>query len=329
MSLRGFIILSAFTSFTAFAGAKSVIEVSTSIDSTNYFIGDWIKLQITAEHSDSIIILPPEVGNELGDFQVIDFREFQPRVFAERVRSEWVLTVAAFDTGKFTIPPVEISYQYAHDSTIHKLQTDSIRVEIMSAGGDTLKTPHDIKPPLEAPKKLADFLPYIILIIIAIALALLYLYFKYRRHKSATVDKDEIDTQIDPYQHALHRLVELESRKLYDKGYIKEYWSELTEIIREYFENALNIPALEMTTNELFNAVKDLDILSDLPRRKLFIDADLVKFAKFIPNREMCKSAMKTAEEIIISGKKTSLNIAQPDPTIQNTQHHSDNTSSA
>jgi len=73
----------------------------------------------------------------------------------------------------------------------------------------------------------------------------------------------------------------------------------LTEIVREYFELALHIPALEMTTGELFDAVKDDGTLEEKSHRDLFITADLVKFAKLIPKRSECLAGMKTGEEIV------------------------------
>ena len=84
---------------------------------------------------------------------------------------------------------------------------------------------------------------------------------------------------------------ELDAKELWQKNKIKQYYVELTDILRNYIERELNIPALESTTDELIETMTDFNLASSLnipeetikKLNKLLKDADLVKFAKFKP----------------------------------------------
>lgn len=292
-----FLIISLF--FTAGCLNAADIEVSASVDTAEFLIGDWIQVDIEAVHSQEVIVFPPDPGEKAGDLEVISLLAFNPEISENAVKSKWRLTLAAFDTGAFVVPPIEIGYHIAGDSVTSTTETDPIDVIVYSAGGDTLQAPHDIKPQMEAPLEFADFLPYVIALIVAAGVLLLIWWWKKHRKVKPAEEVTPYIPEIDPFEHAMKRFVELENQQLATKGFVKEYWSELTEIVREYFELALHIPALEMTTDEFFEAVKDDGTLVEKSHRDLFITADLVKFAKLIPKRSECLAGMKTGEEIV------------------------------
>ena len=74
---------------------------------------------------------------------------------------------------------------------------------------------------------------------------------------------------------------------MWQKGFVKDYHSKITDIIREYFEKQFGLPALERTTTE------SLKLLSKHPQgvkvfrytSKFLNNADLVKFAKYYTTR--------------------------------------------
>jgi aspartate carbamoyltransferase regulatory subunit len=112
---------------------------------------------------------------------------------------------------------------------------------------------------------------------------------------------------------ALTALNELDKKQLWQKGMVKEYHSEITEIIRAYFERKFDLRALELTTTEVnlqlrekSGAAKIIDITNDFLN-----NADLVKFAKFKPENSVNQEMMKQALEIV---NITSTEIAQEVP---------------
>ena len=106
---------------------------------------------------------------------------------------------------------------------------------------------------------------------------------------------------------ALQRLNELDGKQLWQKNKIKQYYVELTDIVRTYIERELKIPALESTTDELMETIGDFNTSSSLnipnetvdKLNNLLKDADLVKFAKFKPLVNDIELHRNSAGEII------------------------------
>ena len=100
---------------------------------------------------------------------------------------------------------------------------------------------------------------------------------------------------------ALRALDKLDEKKLWQQGKVKEYHSELTTIIRKYFEDRYNFNSLEMTTAQsiiVLNRVMDNQKLIDITS-KFLENADLVKFAKFKPLPSVNDEMLKQAYEIV------------------------------
>lgn len=89
---------------------------------------------------------------------------------------------------------------------------------------------------------------------------------------------------VPPYELAMHRLGQLRERRLAESGHEKEYYTELTDILRQYLEGRFGINAMEMTSREIMDRLYDSDVKDkrDYVRQILHV-ADFVKFAKVRP----------------------------------------------
>ena len=108
---------------------------------------------------------------------------------------------------------------------------------------------------------------------------------------------------IPPHIKALAALENLEKEQLWQKGLIKDYHSRITKIIRNYFEERFDLPAMELTTTETIyhlNNIKEKDLIIDTTYNFLS-NADLVKFAKFQPLESVNEEMMRQAREIVDS----------------------------
>ncbi|MDD5634688.1 MAG: hypothetical protein PHW46_05385, partial [Candidatus Omnitrophica bacterium] len=101
---------------------------------------------------------------------------------------------------------------------------------------------------------------------------------------------------------AYEQLTILKNKELPKKGLIKEYYTELSDIIRHYLENRFNFRAPEMTTEEFLESVKRSPELS-IEHRGLLQDflsqCDMVKFAKYGPTQLEMLDSFKAAERFI------------------------------
>ena len=94
--------------------------------------------------------------------------------------------------------------------------------------------------------------------------------------------------KIPPHVVANKALVELGHRKLWQKGKFKAYYTALTSILRTYISSRWDVGALEMTTDEIIMALRDVDMPSASRTDLITIlrTADMVKFAKAEPEAE-------------------------------------------
>ena len=79
-------------------------------------------------------------------------------------------------------------------------------------------------------------------------------------------------------------------------------YTELSAIVRKYIENRFNIKATGQTTREFLIASKQNPLLEGNDQQALsafLISADLVKFARHEPSRDICDKAITQAEQFI------------------------------
>ncbi len=91
--------------------------------------------------------------------------------------------------------------------------------------------------------------------------------------------------ELPPHVVALSDLDKLKASKLWQKGQEKEYYTELTDILRHYIDRRFHIDAPEMISEDIIAAIHlatDTKSATDGLTQILNV-ADLVKFAKYTP----------------------------------------------
>jgi hypothetical protein len=192
-----------------------------------------------------------------------------------------------FDTGKVYVPPAIFAYKNRGDTLTRVVSSNPIPLTIVGISVDLKGDIKDIKPPLDAPWKFEDFLPYLIALAVVLLLGLAYWYYrrvKKRREASYVPPKPDIP----PWRVALAALHTIEDQRLWQQGRVKDFYSETTEIIRRFLEDQYNLLALESTSDEIVVQLKLVPEAQPLQKefRSFFTTADLVKFAKYLPTPE-------------------------------------------
>lgn len=144
----------------------------------------------------------------------------------------------------------------------------------------------DIKAIQEPPFVWTDYLNYILigfLIFIILALIVVGIYLYYRKKKKGYFFKPVIVQP--PHVVALSALNHIKDEKLWQQGREKEYYTELTDTLREYLERRYNINAFEKTSDEILTIANSFieEDSSRLSLQQILKLADLVKFAKYKP----------------------------------------------
>jgi Xaa-Pro aminopeptidase len=166
-----------------------------------------------------------------------------------------------------------------------------------------------IKDIIKEPIKWSDYLIYVYIIGALATLALLYFF--YQRYRSGDLDKVDVveEVYVPAHRKALDKLYGLNEKQLWQSGKIKEYQTELTDIVREYLENRYQVRALESTTDEIIYDLKRQNLTSDqiTELRNILQVADLVKFAKSKPDISIHQEFMDKSVDFVQSTKEKPL----------------------
>lgn len=153
-----------------------------------------------------------------------------------------------------------------------------------SANSDSLQLA-PIKPILDEPLAISDYMLYLIGGLILLSLILIYLVLRKIR-KSRDHHTVIHEVPVPAHEIAITKLHLLREKRLWQKGKVVEFQTELTYIIREYLESRYEILALESTTYETIRMMSSFDLAPEVSRslQRILQVADLVKFAKATPD---------------------------------------------
>ena len=257
-------------------------KVTTSVDVTKNKIGAEFKLTLKTDVDTLSKVKFPEVKN-FGAFEVIQSYKIDTVKNGARYELIKKYGLTQFDSGKYIIPriPVLINGKPSF--------SDSIKVEVNNVEVDTLKQKmYDIKDIAQVESPIGTWWIYVlVLLAVAVAGYFIYQFIKKRQNQP----KEEVIVFKSPIEKATTLLQQLETKELWQKGEIKDYYSELTDIARNYIEEEIHIPAMESTTSELIDGLrkaakqKKLKLSNETVANleKVLKQADLVKFAKVKP----------------------------------------------
>ncbi|OXB01024.1 hypothetical protein B0A75_05515 [Flavobacterium oncorhynchi] len=277
MKLKFYIFLFLLTS-TVFAQQK---QVETSIDTTKNKIGAEFKLTLkTTVNSSSKVVFPKL--KRIGALEVIQSYPIDTVKKNDTYELIKKYGLTQFDSGKYVIPSVQILIDKK------PYLSDSIKVEVANVKVDTLQQKmYDIKDISTVDNGIGDWWKYILALIIILGIGA-FVYWYVKKHQKKKIEEEVYKT---PIEKATSLLNNLEQKELVQKGEIKEYYSELTDIARNYIEEAIHIPAMESTTSELIQAIRTASTKKKMALtpetvenlERVLRQADLVKFAKSKP----------------------------------------------
>ena len=219
--------------------------------------------------------------------------------------------VQAFDSGLFTLPPVYlISGKDTIASNTSVLKVDPIALDtanvIFNDGQPVDIKVHDITDVVDAEHKLFDIIPdwvtitwpWILLAIALLAL-IIFVYLKWLRHGKLPLVP--VKKPVPPYVLAIEKLNALQQKKLWQQGAEKEYYTQLTDILRGYLYGRFGINAMEMTTPQILAKISDTDEAKEFASfvHSVLKEADFVKFAKAKPAAPENELAFRNVREFV------------------------------
>ena len=213
------------------------------------------------------------------------------------------IVLAPFEEGTYRLP------DFAVLRDADTLLFEGMELEVKTMPVDTAAFQiHDIKGQMRYPLTLRELLPWIgLLWLLAVLVILTVSLIQIRRRRAAG---DTAAPRDPAYIVALRELDKWRGDKFWAPERQKTFYSGITDTLKTYIEDRFGVDAPEMTTAELFDALRQADDLpADLREelRDLFERADFVKFAKHVASDEDNARALPTAVRFVTSTYQTVL----------------------
>jgi hypothetical protein len=297
-----------------FAQQKQVV---TSIDTIKNKIGAEFKLSIKTTVDTSSKVIFPKLKN-FGALEVIQSYPIDTVKTDGRYELVKKYGLTQFDSGRYVIPSIKIFI----DSK--PFMTDSLLVEVANVKVDTLKQKmFDIKNIAPADNSIGNWWKYLLILALIIGIGA-FIYWYIKKHQKKKLEEEIFKT---PIEKATSLLNNLEKKELWQKGEVKAYYSELTDIARNYIEEAIEIPAMESTTSELIQGLKAASVKKKMTVSQETIEnlervlkqADLVKFAKSKPlDFEITEDRNKIQKAILTLDSSIPVEVPVEEDTLLN-----------
>ena len=251
------------------------VQVTASVDSTKILIGGRSHYFITVYAPKGTKISFPEFNNKkeiVSDVEVLSAKSDTANANG-KVRIRRIYTITAWDAKRYTIPAQKVIVDGATKTT------GNVALDVQAVPIDTVKStpmpPDDIQ---KVPFSWGEWLPVIFVIVLALILICIVFYlYRILCHKKNDITPKNTRV-LSYYEQAKHDLSEIAANKmLYAEQ--KAYYTDVTNVLRKYISQRYNINALEMTSHEILESMKDVCDVSEL--KVVFNTADLVKFAKY------------------------------------------------
>jgi len=277
------------------------ISALASVDSSDYLIGDYINYTLEIRAEKNIDVTAPFIRDSLKQVEIIRELPLQTTEDQNIKSYNFSYVISYYDSGSVTISPIAVRYKFQGTDEEKIVLSNPVTFSVHTLQVDLQADVKDVKEPLTIPLDWKFILLIVLIVLIVTAIAY-YLYRRYKKKKAEQPVKKKI-IRVPAHVRALSALDKLESEQLWQKGKVKDYHSNITGIIRGYFEERFNLPALELTTSEQMQQLKRVASAENIlnTTNEFLNNADLVKFAKFIPLPSVNEAMMKQAKEIVNS----------------------------
>ena len=274
--------------------------VTLRIEKDRINMAESLKVRVEAIVNENEQVEFPEKIGSPEDFRVASSEISEPRLLEDgRIAIERTYDLDPYGPGEWTLPPIRVEHfdPRQTDAEPRPIDTEAVPIQV-----DTILTVdpqqadiEDIRDPLTAP------LPWEWIAAGVVLLALLA-WFLWCRWKSRKPPEEAPEPPIPAYEIALGRLDTLLKSDMLDRGHLKEFYFELTSLLRTYIEGQFYLRAPERTTEEFLTELRQSLSFNPQQRdllRRFLQHGDMVKFAQFVPSRDEAVKAADLCRQFI------------------------------
>ena len=286
------------------ATAQNVI-LNAKLDTFAMRIGEQTRARLELSIDSGYDVVLPELEKEklVEGIEILESKEYSQNVDGGRKNYIQEYLITSFDSTRYEIPPFEVVVDKDTFAS-NRLILDVYSVEIDTANINNIAGPAEVVDVQLTWEEVRDAI-YLAIILILVAVALVI---------TTIIRIVKVKPKLPSHVIAINRIDEIRNNEsLSAEGNEKEYYTQLTDVLREYMHDRFGIDAQEMTTSEIIDEllkIKDKESIKEL--KEILEVADLVKFAKMKPDERENRLNMTNAIEFVNETKNAEEQIVQP-----------------
>ena len=296
--------------------------VSATLDSTTLFIGDQTDLHLRATCAVGEQVTMPMLDKELiPGVEIVDRTIVDTLTLKDgRVQYDQYLTLTSFEDSLFYIAPLPF---VSGDDTVW---SESLTLNVVQPFemDTTDMAITDIKGVYKAPIWWWGIFRWVLLALLLAGVGVAgYYLITYLQSRKREEEGNEVVTEpLRPAEEvALEKLDAIKEKKIWQQGQVKEYHTQLTDVVREYIARRFEVSSVEQTSDETLRDIRPLlnerkDLYDQL--RKMLTLADLVKFAKWSATPDENELSLRNAYTFVRETTIQSLEDGAEAPTVKN-----------
>jgi len=262
------------------------IKLRTALERDSIWLGDQIKLLIVVDQAKGLNIEFPQLPDSIHKIEILQKSKIDTsKLDGTRLQLKQTYLITCFDSGAHYIPP--FYFKIKNGDRKDSLRSNDLTLIVKFPPVDLKRGPADIKRPFSAPVTLKEIAPWLLGIILICAIVFLIIYAISRINKNKPLFQRPPKPKLPPHIIALQELDKLKTEQLWQHEKVKDYYTRLTDIIRNYIEERFMMAAMEQTTFEILAGFRSNESLinnkSFNELKEILELADFVKFAKLTP----------------------------------------------
>jgi large-conductance mechanosensitive channel len=307
MNLKNNFFLLAFISLSVTSFLKADAQspsVRAFTDERKIVIGDQVRLFLEVKPNTKLDKIQwAQMPDSIHGLEIVEKGQIDTVTSGNTFSLKQRLLVTGFDSGKYYIPAFK--FQITSNGQTQELYTDSIPIEVQTVAVDTTKAFKPIKEIEEVKFSIWEYWMQILAGLILIGFIVFLVFYFVKNKRTSIPSKATKAPPEKAHEKALRLLNELKGKQYMQQGRSKEYFTEISDIIRTYLEERFSITAMEQTTDELLSLLKkQTDSKAELrkirPELKLILrTSDLAKFAKANPLPDEYEACYNAAIEVV------------------------------
>jgi uncharacterized membrane protein (DUF2068 family) len=280
------------------AQADELVQVALTADREELTVGDPVQLSLEVTHPAGYQVIIPKLEHMWGEFEVLSQSQASTSANDDGTETtRQIIEVTLFNLGEFETAPLPLTTSDGAGQVIEEV-VPAVTLAVNPTLSEEDNNLRDIKP--QAGLAVPPLWPWILGGLLAAALVAVVGWWAYRRWQGKPFGLAPVYNR-PPWQVAYDEITRIEGLGLLENQRFKEYYTLVTDCLRKYLEDQFDLRVFDRTTSELKPILRQSDLAAEPIRRllDLFLESDLVKFAKFTPDRDAAWQLVAEARSIV------------------------------